>query len=642
MWNYKKNEFDGFITKTYYFPNEIKSDKSDRFKEFCLSYFTLKNKTIFCIFLSLIIISSSLFFIKTEVNIDNIYFSNEKSMDFSQYETSIKAIALYHSKNHLLSEKDNILKNITNIEKFNNDINLAKSHGIYGFFFYYYFEPEKELFNEPLDIIIDNKNIDINFLLIYKYENKNKLNNHQLLNNHSKFILNIKKYLNDERYINIDGKAVIGIYNPEQIYDLKKIISIWREKAKELGIEEIYVLGACNEKNIDELYIYQIFDGFVDLSSYSLNEFSKTGYINYNFYFSLLDSNLNIKNKIYMKDYYNVYRSSDVISEYPIIIDDKNIYKDYIPDKFYFLNKIIIDWTKNLFDEDNRYIFINSFDNKYLEPHEIYGYASLNVLSKAIFDLPLKDKNYNLLNLEKKCLIAVQAHVFYIDLLNEIINKTNNIPVNFDLYITTNTEEKKIVIEDYVQKYTKANKYEIIITENKGRDVLPFLTQLNKEVIKKYKYFCHIHTKKTMNDPIYGENWRHYLYNNLLGNKDIISEYLTYFENDEKLGVIFPDTYSTVIKYTIKESIRNKRNINKLLQKVFPGFQVGNKFDYPAGDMFWARTNAVYQVFELNISELCPRETGQIDGTIMHAIERIWLFIAKLNGYHYIKLLRDY
>ena len=56
--------------------------------------------------------------------------------------------------------------------------------------------------------------------------------------------------------------------------------------------------------------------------------------------------------------------------------------------------------------------------------------------------------------------------------------------------------------------------------------------------------------------------------------------------------------------------------------------------------MFWARTKAVNQMFEYGIENKCPKEKGQIDGTIMHAVERVWLFIAKLNGYYYKKTLR--
>ena len=95
-------------------------------------------------------------------------------------------------------------------------------------------------------------------------------------------------------------------------------------------------------------------------------------------------------------------------------------------------------------------------------------------------------------------------HVFYEDLIFEVLNTTNNIPIKFDLFISTISFKKKN-IEKYVKNYSKANKYEIMIVENRGRDILPFITQM-KFKIKKYKYFCHIHTKKSKHNTILGSN----------------------------------------------------------------------------------------------------------------------------------------
>ena len=55
------------------------------------------------------------------------------------------------------------------------------------------------------------------------------------------------------------------------------------------------------------------------------------------------------------------------------------------------------------------------------------------------------NKNFNLKNLQNSTLILIQIHIYYIDLLAEVVNKTNNIPLSFDLYITTNDEEKKYI-----------------------------------------------------------------------------------------------------------------------------------------------------------------------------------------------------
>ena len=67
--------------------------------------------------------------------------------------------------------------------------------------------------------------------------------------------------------------------------------------------------------------------------------------------------------------------------------------------------------------------------------------------------------------------------------------KINNMPVEYDLYISTFSIEMKNKISKYINNsMTKLNYYQIDIFENKGRDVLPFLNQLENK-IKKYKYF---------------------------------------------------------------------------------------------------------------------------------------------------------
>ena len=76
------------------------------------------------------------------------------------------------------------------------------------------------------------------------------------------------------------------------------------------------------------------------------------------------------------------------------------IIKEYSPEKFYIISKFLINWTKKHYNKTNYYIFINAWNNwktgNYLQPDEKYGYASINALSKAIFNLPYKKYTYNL------------------------------------------------------------------------------------------------------------------------------------------------------------------------------------------------------------------------------------------------------
>ena len=99
-------------------------------------------------------------------------------------------------------------------------------------------------------------------------------------------------------------------------------------------------------------------------------------------------------------------------------------------------------------NKNKRFIFNNAWNEwgkgAYLESDRKYGYnASINFLLKALFKLPYKEINIIFSNFNKESIIAIQVQLFYDDLISEKINKTNNIPLFFDLFISTNFWDKK-------------------------------------------------------------------------------------------------------------------------------------------------------------------------------------------------------
>ena len=82
--------------------------------------------------------------------------------------------------------------------------------------------------------------------------------------------------------------------------------------------------------------------------------------------------------------------------------------------------------------------------------------------------------------------------------------------------------------------------------------------------------------------------------------------------------------------------------MNLILKKIFGNFEVGNKLIFPSGNMFWAKVNAIYQIFDFRLKLRFPTERNQTNETIMHGIERIWLYLVKLNGYYYKTIFRYY
>ncbi len=557
----------------------------------------------------------SLFNLSKVIKIDNLIKESlyQDDQDFSKFTTKYKILTIFYLQN-IIGTKDMI-----NIKK-NEDINfnkslikeqvkLAKKHGIYGFGIVYNITNGLKLNEEVLNLFSAENMDNFPFCILIYYNETYNIENPTILVNR------IKKYLTSENYIKLRGQPILGIF-PSSIEYL--LITYFR-KFETKDNKQIYIMTISNgNKNLDYVnnttIIIQLINSIIEFPFNNID--LKSDFIQqyfYNFYYPDLIKEESIKSKS-IRNFFIINGSS--------------------PEKFYIIFKKYL----NLINPDkNAFILFNAWNNYeencFLEPSEELGFTYLNYLSKAIFNLD-NDVIYVLNDLHNKCKVAIQIHIFYEDLIMDIINKTNNIPVKFDLYITITSPEIKSRLENDIKIYSKTNYFEILIVENKGRDVLPFLKQI-KTKFKYYKYLCHIHTKKSLTAPELGNLWRNYLYNNLLGNTNIVSEILYEFENNEKLGFMFPETYFGIIQqfYLLTEGTKNWMNF--LATKLFSNYKVGELSNFPAGNMFWARIVAISQIFSYDFSKYFPEEDDQTNDTIMHAIERIWLYLVKFNDFYY-------
>ena len=102
---------------------------------------------------------------------------------------------------------------------------------------------------------------------------------------------------------------------------------------------------------------------------------------------------------------------------------------------------------------------------------------SINSLSKALFNLSYIKIN-NLTNFNNTSKILVQAHIDKENLINDIINFANNIPIKFDLFISLSYKIASKEIEKYIENNTKAINLEIRKFTYEKNDVLPFIEQV--------------------------------------------------------------------------------------------------------------------------------------------------------------------
>lgn len=587
----------------------------------------------------------------------------EDNVDFSSlpFSPEVKTIAFYHTKtprwskikaatprfaNHYqphLPHKDIGYYALNCTKTIQKQIDLAKQHGIYGFCFQYDWPIKKLPQKSIVDIILENP--DLNFPFCFCFTNAN-----QEKNNLKNSIKNLKKYTSDPRYIKINNRPVILILSKKSAPKLESDIRNWRKTAKENGIGDLYIWTQNT-----------IFDHDYKNAEYADNEFdfapntcSLDNFITKsNKDYKIFNYSNMVKDLEEQKTYYEHYpikpfRYSCCLGwdNSPMEKIGYTILDDFSIETFYYWLRIIIEETIRRFPKNERFILVNAWNNweegMYLEPDQKYGYANINTLSKAIYGIPLNTTDDDII-IDKDAKItknpgriAVQAHVYFLDILDELLDNIQQIPYKFDLYISTDTEEKKSAItKQILARKIKYNKLKIEVVENIGRDIFPFLHQMSK-VYQQYDIIGHFHTKKTTKQ-LFGDRWRKHLYHNLLDSQDYIKRLFALFD-DPKTGIIIPRHF-----YVIRLAVNlgpNKNKVNLLLERIgLPCLGNNTKINFPSGTMFWAKSKCIKDILDLNLTEKdFPIENGQLDDTIAHAIERLFGIVPEQRGYKVIEV----
>ena len=166
----------------------------------------------------------------------------------------------------------------------------------------------------------------------------------------------------------------------------------------------------------------------------------------------------------------------------------------------------------------------------------------------------------------------------------------------------------------------------VVVTENIGRDIWAFVQALRVGQDIGYKFGCKIHSKMStnLND---GAVWRARLLNSLL-DPSIIEQLECSFFRQPTAGLAGKShSFHTLHnRDTLEHNHKNMKVVMSRLGRMRPRFD-----EFVAGSMFWFRFEALRGIAEAAIdSSWFDPELGQIDGTIAHAFERI--FVSYVRG----------
>lgn len=236
--------------------------------------------------------------------------------------------------------------------------------------------------------------------------------------------------------------------------------------------------------------------------------------------------------------------------------------------------------------------------------------------------------------------IALIMHLYFEDLLEECLQYAKSITPNTDVYITTNSEKKKEAILD-VFKELKCNKFEVRVIENRGRDVSSLLVAC-KDILLQYDYVCFAHDKKTSQIKPYsvGASFMYKCFENILGSREYVENIINTFEENPKLGLLTPPppnhgVYYSTIGLEWSNNFINTKNLMKRLGIEHVPLDSSKEPIAPLGTMFWFRPKALKKLIEYNWEyKDFPEEPNDMDGTLLHAIERVYPLVIQSEGFY--------
>ena len=169
----------------------------------------------------------------------------------------------------------------------------------------------------------------------------------------------------------------------------------------------------------------------------------------------------------------------------------------------------------------------------------------------------------------------------------------------------------------------------VLVVENRGRDIRPFVEALRAARRLGYSVFCKLHTKRSPHRAD-GDDWRTALVDGLVG-ADAVNLALGRFAEDPKLGLLAAsDARMQLGEQDVMAN--NRPQVERLAQRMELKLRPDTPF--AAGSMFWGRTEAFAPLIDLSDEAIgFEAELGRVDGTTAHAIERLSAAIAIRTGY---------
>lgn len=494
---------------------------------------------------------------------------------------------------------------------------LAAQYGIGAFCFYFYWFDGKTLLEQPLRQWLDDTSITLPFCLCWANENwarrwDGRDQDVLIAQRHSAeddlaFIAHVSPYLRDQRYLRVDGKPILLVYRPYLLPDARATAARWRHWCREQGIGEIHLAYV---QGFERPHPGDIgFDAAVEFPPNMSTPPSITAaqtLINPDYAGDVLDWRA-LAQEIAARPLpaYRLYPGVNPgWDNEPRRSGRSRVFLHASPRGYgEWLRRTIDERLRGVPDEQ-RLVFINAWnewaEGAVLEPDVRLGHAWLAQTRRALSPLPRPTAQ-----------VATVIHAWYGDALPSLLRDWRAAGVPGRLLVTTAPERSEAIAAILQAEGVAA---ELCVYENRGRDVLPFLHVANRLLEEGVEIVLKLHTKRSVHRDD-GDDWAAEIRSALLSKATAMLEAL--FEHPS-LGMLAPAGHLL----PLTEFVGGNAPILDYLDARM-GTQRRPQARFASGTMFWAKLAALRPLLD---AHLCPgdfeAETGQIDATLAHAIER--------------------
>jgi lipopolysaccharide biosynthesis protein len=212
--------------------------------------------------------------------------------------------------------------------------------------------------------------------------------------------------------------------------------------------------------------------------------------------------------------------------------------------------------------------------------------------------------------------LALVVHVYYAELLDEILQSLDGASRFKCKLFVSGAEHNADEIVNCLSE--SGHEFEFAVSENRGRDILPFLKMSKTALEQGYRLLLKAHTKKADRRGS-GRRWRQELYAALLP-PEARDRATALFNEHHDMGMLGPAGHIVPMNLYLGA---NARAVGYLCRRLGVDTSALDGLGFVAGSMFYIRREALLPLLDLNLPDtIFEAEAGGRDGAMAHAFER--------------------